>query len=74
MPSVSSLKEDSKRHVSYTVDNGEFHLERIDESNLIAREVPRRIHTKWIDTIGIPFRVLLSLCVSVTRAAKHVSW
>ena len=74
VPCVCSLEVDSKRHVSNAIDNGYFHLERIDESDLIAREIPRRIHTEWIYTAGVPFRVFLSWVVFVTRISKHVSW
>ena len=66
VPGVCSLEVDSKCHVSNTVDNGDFHLKRIDESDLIAGKIPRRIYAERIHTAGVPLRVFLSTFVFVT--------
>ena len=50
--SIGSFHADTKRHLHHTQDNWKLHLQRIQEVQLIHWQVPSRVNTNWVHTVG----------------------
>lgn len=50
---VKAAKDDTEHHLHDTKDDGHFHLERVDEGNLVIRQHPSRINAERVGTAGV---------------------
>lgn len=57
---IAALKDDSEGHLENTKDEGNLHLDRVDEQDFILGHVPDWIYANWVDTVGLESGQLLA--------------
>ena len=58
---VAALEEDAESHLNDTEDQGDLHLYRVDEEDLILSHVPDRVDTDGVDTVWLLSGEFLSM-------------